>query len=159
MSWIQQEQSIVTDATPEFKEQLQHAFRALDVGQTLTFRRTFNDGDVALFCGVTGDYNPYHLDDAFAAQSWYGRRIVPGLLTASMLTHIGGLLGFLATDMSFEYLAAVYLGDTITCTVTISEKSDDERLMAGTAMYVNQTGVEVLRARFRGFPAQVRLAR
>jgi hypothetical protein len=51
MSWIQQEQSIVTDATPEFKEQLQHAFRALDVGQTLNFRRTFNDGDVALFAG------------------------------------------------------------------------------------------------------------
>jgi 3-hydroxybutyryl-CoA dehydratase len=147
------------EATPEFKEQLDQAFRALEVGQTLTFRRTFTDGDVALFCGVTGDYNPYHLDDTFAAQSWYGRRIVPGLLTASMLTHIGGLLGFLATEMSFEYLAAVYVGDTVTCTVTINEKSDDRRLMSGTAVYANHAGVDVLRARFSGFPAQVRLAR
>ena len=54
------------EATPEFKRQLQEAFDAMDVGQTFTFRRTFTDGDVALFCGVTGDFNPYHQDESFA---------------------------------------------------------------------------------------------
>lgn len=143
----------------EFSELLRVAFEALAVGQTFQFRRTFTDGDVAVFCGVTGDYNPYHLDETFARQSGLGRRILPGLLTASMLTHIGGLLGFLASEMTFRYLKPVYIGDTVEITVTITEKDDARRRVAGTARYANQDGVEVLQARFSGFPSLVRLAR
>ena len=145
------------DATAAFKQQLRAAFDALEVGQTFTFRRTFTDGDVALFCGVTGDYNPYHIDAAFAGESWYGRRIIPGLLTASMITHVGGMLGFLATEMVFHYLAPVYIGDTITCTVTFGEKDEAHRQVVGTAACVNQDGAEVLQAQFRGFPGLLRL--
>lgn len=50
-------------ATLEFKRRLREAFDAMYVGQTFAFRRTFTDGDVALFCGVPGDYNPYHQDE------------------------------------------------------------------------------------------------
>ena len=146
------------DATPEFKQQLHAAFAALEVGHSFTFRRTFTDGDVALFCGVTGDYNPFHIDETFARASWFGRRNIPGLLTASMMTHIGGMLGFLATEMSLQYLLPVYVGDTITCTVTLVEKDEAQRRIIGAASFVNQDGTEVLRGRFSGFPAQVRLA-
>jgi 3-hydroxybutyryl-CoA dehydratase len=145
------------DATPAFKQQLNDAFADIRVGQSYTYRRTFTEGDVALFCGVTGDLNPYHMDESFASQSWYGRRIVPGLLTGSMLTHIGGLLGFLATEMTFQYLAPVYIQDTITCTVTFTEKDETRRRLMGSVSYLNQTGSEVLRASFSGFPGQVRL--
>jgi 3-hydroxybutyryl-CoA dehydratase len=147
------------EATPEFKRRLREALDDTFVGQTFTFRRTFTDGDVALFCGVTGDYNPYHQDAAFARESWYGRTTVPGLLTGSMLTHIGGLLGFLATEMSFEYVAPVYVGDTITCTVTVLEKDEPRRRVECGVDFVNGEGAQVLRARFAGFPGQVRLAR
>src|SRR3954447_4200652 len=87
------------------------------------------------------------------------RLTVPGLLTGSMLTHIGGPLGFLATEMSFEYLAPVFVGDTIICTVTVSGKEEDERRVTDHAGFINQDGVEVLRARFAGFPGHIRLAR
>jgi 3-hydroxybutyryl-CoA dehydratase len=147
------------EATPEFKQQLRTAFESIHVGQTFTFRRTFTEGDVALFCGVTGDYNPYHIDAAFVQSSWFGRPIIPGLLTASMITHIGGLIGFLATEMHFHYVAPVYIGDTITCTVTFTEKDEEKGIFHATASSVNQDGVEVLRSRFSGFPANVRLAR
>jgi len=147
------------EATPEFKRQLQEAFHDLQIGQTFTFRRTFTEGDVALFCGVTGDYNPYHLDDAFVRGSWYRRRIIPGLLTASLVTHIGGLLGFLATEMTFQYLAPVYIGDTITCTMTVTEKNEAKRLVMATATFVNQEGKEVLKAWVSGFPGLIRLTR
>ena len=147
------------EATPEFKRRLREAFAEMRVGQTFTFRRTFTDGDVALFCGVTGDYNPYHQDESFAKESWYGRLTIPGLLTGSMLTHIGGLLGFLATEMSFEYLAPVFVGDTITCTVAIIGKDEEERRISARADFVNRDGVEVLRAFFNGFPGRVRLVR
>ena len=147
------------EATPEFKQQLTTAFDMIQVAQTFTFRRTFTEGDVALFCGVTGDYNPYHIDEQFIKNSWFGRRIIPGLLTSSMITHIGGMIGFLATEMSFQYIGAVYIGDTITCTVTFVEKNEAKRLLSATASFVNQDGMEILQARFSGFPAQVRLAR
>ncbi len=146
-------------ATPEFKQQLKTAFDAIYVGQTFTFRRTFTEGDVALFCGVTGDYNPYHIDQTFIETTWFGRRIIPGLLTASMITHIGGMIGFLATAMEFQFVASVYIGDTITCTVTISEKDEEKRTVKATASYINQDGATVLHARFGGFPADIRLAR
>ena len=149
----------MAEATPEFKQQLRGAFDSLQVGQTFTYRRTFTDGDVALFCGVTGDYNPYHVDELFARESWFGRRNIPGLLTASMATHIGGMIGFLATEMAFQYLAPVYVGDTITCTVTVKEKNEEKRLIASTVTFVNQDGVEVISGAFRGFPSLVRLAR
>ncbi len=149
----------MSEATPDFKQQLKDAFAEIEVGATFTYRRTFTEGDVALFCGVTGDFNPYHMDETFASQSWYGRRNIPGLLTGSMLTHIGGMLGFLATEMDFHYLAPVYVQDTITCTLTFTEKDEAKRQFLGTVSYVNQDGVEVLRASFRGFPGQVRLRR
>ena len=147
------------DATDAFKRQLRDAFEAIALGQTFEFRRTFTEGDVAMFCGVTGDYNPYHIDESFAQETWFGRRIVPGLLTGSMLTHIGGMIGFLAQEMSFQYVAPVYIGDTITCTVTFVAKDAEQRLLTGNARCLNQDGAEVLRATFNGFPAQVRLAR
>ena len=147
------------EATPEFKQWLREAFDEMYVGQTFAFRRTFTEGDVALFCGVTGDYNPYHQDESFAAESWYGKLTIPGLLTGSMLTHIGGMLGFLATEMSFEYLAPVFAGDTITCTVTVAKKDEAKRRVVASAGFVNQDGAEMLRAKFAGFPGRIRLVR
>ncbi len=105
------------------------------------------------------NYNPYHIDERFVQGSWFGRRIIPGLLTSSMITHIGGMIGFLASEMHFSYVAPVYIGDTITCTVTFMEKDLEKRLFHAIASSVNQDGVEVLQARFSGFPAKVRLAR
>jgi len=149
----------MAETTPEFKQQLREAWAAVQVGQTFTYRRTFTDGDVSLFCGVTGDFNPYHMDDTFAKGSWYGRRNIPGLLTASMMTHIGGMVAMLAIEMEFKFLAPVYVGDTITCTVTIEEKDETKRRLKAKVVYINQAGLEVIRAGFSGFPGDMRLAK
>jgi acyl dehydratase len=141
----------------DHRARLSEAFEALEPGKQFVYRRTFTDGDVALFCGVTGDLNPYHQDDIFAASTPFGRRIIPGLLTASMLTHVGGMLGFLATEMHFEFLGAVYLGDTVTCTLTFVERDRERRRFLAEATAVNQDGLEVLRGRVSGFPSQIRL--
>ncbi len=149
---------LMAEATPAFKQLLRESFAEIQVGQIFRFRRTFSAGDVALFCGVTGDYNPYHIDQAFLEESWFKRPIIPGLLTASMITHIGGMIGFLATEMSFQFPAAVYIGDTITCTVTITAKDEQIRLVRAKADFINQHGEEVLHATFAGFPSDIRLA-
>ena len=146
------------DATPQFKQQLKEAFNAIQEGQVFTFRRTFTAGDVALFCGVTGDYNPYHIDQTFLEESWFKRPIIPGLLTGSMITHIGGMIGFLASEMEFKFVSPVYVDDTITCTVTFVQRDEVKRKLRARATYVNQNGEEVLQCTFAGFPADVRLA-
>jgi 3-hydroxybutyryl-CoA dehydratase len=71
----------------------------------------------------------------------------------------GGMIGFLASEMHFNYVAPVYIGDTITCTVTFTDKDVERRLFRAVATSVNQDGMEVLQPRFSGFPAKVRLAR
>ncbi|MCW5861436.1 MAG: hypothetical protein KIS63_24295 [Caldilineales bacterium] len=81
------------------------------VGAKAAFTRTLTEGDVALFIGATWDVNPYHTDDSFVQATPFGRRIAPGLLTFSLLTHLGGLWAFLATEMQAEFLAPVYVGD------------------------------------------------
>jgi 3-hydroxybutyryl-CoA dehydratase len=129
----------------------------VEVGQKYSFSRTFTDGDVSLYCGLTGDYNPFHLDETFASASRVGARIVPGLLTGSLMTHVGGMLGVLGTEMRFSFLAPVFIGDTITCTVTIA--SVDERgIIDASVEMVNQNAERVLDASFVGKPMSVRLA-
>ena len=68
----------MSDTKAEFKQQLQQEFAKVQEGQTFSFRRTFTDGDVALFCGVTGDYNPYHIDETFAQENWVWTEDHPG---------------------------------------------------------------------------------
>lgn len=141
----------------EYKALRQDAFKSIPLGKIWRFRRTFTDGEVALFCSITGDFNPYHIDDTFAQATRFKKRIIPGLLTASMVTHIGGMIGFLATEMHFEFVGAVYINDTVLVEVEITEKDEAQRLMTGQVIGTNQTGEVVLRGFFRGFPSLVRL--
>jgi len=122
--------------------------RAARVGEKGAFTRTLTEADAALFIGVTWDLNPYHTDDRYVAQTPCGRRIVPGLLT-----HLGGLWAFLATEMTFEFIGPVYIGDTVTAEAEVVEVSDRGWVrLAGRV--VSADGREVLRASIRGYPGR-----
>lgn len=124
------------------------------VGAKASFTRTLTDGDVALFIGATWDVNPYHTDDTYVGQTSFQRRIVPGLLTASLLTHMGGLWAFLATEMRIEFLAPVYVGDTITAEAVVAEVHPRTGRVVLHCRCLNSAGQEVLRAEIRGFPGR-----
>ncbi|HEX7998440.1 MAG TPA: MaoC family dehydratase [Pyrinomonadaceae bacterium] len=141
----------------ELRAQVEKTFAALEVGHRYRWSRTLTDGDVALFVGVTGDFNPFHVDDKFAAQTKFGRRIVPGLLTASLATHIGGMLAFLASEMHFRYHQPVFIGETVTCEVEIVEKIQEGRRIRAIVRCTKDENVEVLTGEFTGTPAALRL--
>ncbi len=124
------------------------------VGQKFGFSRTLTEADVALFIGVTWDVNPFHSDDTYAAATRFERRIVPGLLTASLLTHLGGLWAFLATEMHFEFLEPVYIGETITAEAVVEEVDARRGWVRLSCCCTNQAGVKVLRADVAGFPGR-----
>lgn len=142
----------------DLRAQVEKTFTALEVGDRYRWSRTFTDGDVALFVGVTGDLNPFHIDDQFAAQTKFGRRIVPGLLTASLATHIGGMLAFLASEMHFRYHQPVFIGETVTCEVEIKEKMQEGRRIRASVRCTKEESVEVLTGEFIGTPAALRLS-
>jgi len=121
--------------------------RQFTVGEVLVYERSFDHDDVLAFLKISHDAGAHHVEPGPD-----GRRLVHGLLTATIPTKLGGDLNYLAREMNFEFLGPVYTGDRIRCEVTITEvdaRPDRVRIaLAGTAR--NQDGVEVMRVSTRG---------
>jgi acyl dehydratase len=87
-------------------------------GQHVTFTKTFTDEDVRRFVEITGDTNPLHVDDAFASQTQFGRRVLHGMLTASILSTMVGMLlpgtGAVYRSQTIRFLRPVFVGETVT---------------------------------------------
>jgi len=70
-----------------------------EVGQHASFRKTFTEDDLKRFIEITGDVNPLHVDDEFANRTRFGRRVLQGMLTASIFStmasaeYCGGSIG------------------------------------------------------------------
>ena len=101
------------------------------------------------FADVTRDYNPIHFEKRFADVKKFKDRICHGLLVGSILTEIGGQIGWLASGMNFRFKQPVYFGDTIECTFTIRE-IDERNRAAAEVIYRNQEGTVVLEAEVTG---------
>jgi 3-hydroxybutyryl-CoA dehydratase len=125
-----------------------------NIGDKISFRRTLTEADVALFIGVTWDVNPLHTDDVYVSALPTQRRIVPGLLTASLLTHLGGLWAFMATEMKFTFIEPVYIGDTITAEAEIVALDPSSGKVTLDCSCTNSEGSEVLQAEVVGYPGR-----
>ena len=67
-----------------------HRFEDLYLGQSESLMRTVMERDIALFAELSGDANPIHLSDAYAAGTKFGQRIAHGMLTASLVSALLG---------------------------------------------------------------------
>ena len=123
--------------------------QGLKVGDNFTVVRAFSETDMLSFSEITRDYNPVHFDKRFSTAKKFNDRICHGLLVASIVTEIGGQIGWLASVMNFRFKRPVYFGDTITCTLTITEIDEKNRAKA-QAEYQNQNGIIVLQAELEG---------
>lgn len=129
------------------------AVEGINVGDVFTITRTFSETDMIQFADITKDYNPVHFDDRFAATKQFTGRICHGLMVASMLTQIGGQIGWLASRMDFRFKKPVYFGDSITCSLAITKIDPNGRAEA-EARFENQDGVSVLEALLAGIVPQ-----
>ncbi|MFZ5596933.1 MAG: MaoC family dehydratase [Bacillota bacterium] len=129
------------------------SWKDMKVGDTVVFHRTFTEGDVANFIGISGDFNPIHTDPRAARLCGYRDRVVPGLLTGSMITHAGGTLlpePYPAGKMSFRFMAPVYIGETITARVTVAEKDQARNRLTLQITCTNPGGDTVLKGEVTG---------
>jgi len=125
------------------------AIQGLTVGDTFVVSRRFTEKDMLAFADVTRDYNPIHFEKRFVEVKSFHDRICHGLLVGSLLTEVGGQIGWLASEMNFRFKRPVYFGDTIECTFTIKEIDERNRSRA-EVIYRNQHGVIVLEADLAG---------
>ena len=121
----------------------------LKQGDSFTVSRTFTEQDTTTFANISRDYNPVHFDDRFAQAKNFHGKISHGLLVASILTEIGGEIGWLASEMNFRFMRPVYFGDTIKCSFTITELGERNRAKA-EAVFKNQHDEIVIEANVAG---------
>jgi acyl dehydratase len=122
----------------------------LQAGDSFTVTRIFSQHDVDRFADISRDYNPVHFERRWTEIKGYKDRICHGLLVAGLLTEIGGQIGWLATGMDFRFKKPVYIGETVTCTFTITE-IDGAGRASGEGLFTNRQGDIVLRAVLTGF--------
>ena len=123
--------------------------QGLQVGDTFTISRRFTEEDMMTFADITRDYNAVHFDSRFSGAKDFKNRICHGLLVGSMLTEIGGQIGWLASVMNFRFKQPVHFGETITCRFTITDINKRRRSRA-EAVYFNQEDDIVLEAELKG---------
>jgi 3-oxoacyl-[acyl-carrier protein] reductase len=109
------------------------SFDDFAVGQSASLERTIRAEDVARFVELTGDDNPVHVDDAYAAGLGLPARVVHGMLTGGYIsTVIGTLLpgpGALWMSERFNFRAPVFVGDTVRVTCTVRRISTGTRIL------------------------------
>lgn len=119
----------------------------LKPGDLIKFDRTFTADDVSEFAEISGDRGRHHIEP-----DENGRVMVQGLLTATMLTKIGGDYNFLARRMTFEFLRPVFTSDTVSCDLRIESVSEwhEKTDVEASFICVNQKGKIVLKGGFSG---------
>ena len=104
---------------------------AIEVGQKAFVERTFDMDAVRAFAELSGDVNPIHLDADHAATTRFGRPIVHGLLTASLVSTVVGTrlpgLGSIYVSQTLRFRAPVFVGDTVRAEAEVTDVQRDRR--------------------------------
>lgn len=104
---------------------IQQTDSSLCLGQSCSFTKTITEADVALFAGVTGDFNSIHINEIEAAKSIFGKRVCHGMLVASYISTVLGTAlpgeGTIYRSQKLDFVKPAFIGDTITATVTVKQ--------------------------------------
>jgi len=117
-------------------------FEDLSIGQSAELTRTADAATVEAFAAVSGDDNPLHLDEAYAATTSFGGRIAHGMLAAAYISAVLGTRlpgpGAIYLSQSLRFRRPVRLGDAVTARVTVTAM--DERRGQVTLATVCEAG-------------------
>ena len=101
-----------------------YSIEEIVIGMSESYSQTITDYDVKAFAGLSGDHNPVHVDEIYAENSRYKKRIAHGLISASFFSALFGTKlpgkGCVYVGQNLNFKRPVYLGDTVTATVTVT---------------------------------------
>lgn len=122
--------------------------RDLKVGDNVSISKIFTDEDVLDFSNLSLDKNPIHLDQSFAEKSVFGRKIVHGMLVASLFSGLLGMKlpgkGSIYLGQSLSFTAPIYIGDEVTATVEVIKIRPDKPIVTLRTFCVNSEGLVVV---------------
>lgn len=115
----------------------------LSVGDSVKFTKTISQADIKRFAAASGDTNPIHLDDDFAAETRFNGRIAHGILVSGLisaaLARLPGSIVYLSQDLEFR--APVRIGDQVTATVEIVEDLGGDQYRIQTTVMKGEDAV------------------
>lgn len=108
-----------------FMQRKTYCFEDLEQGMEASFQKTVTDADILAFANVSGDKNPVHLDDDYAARTMFKGRIAHGMLTAGYISAVFGMEmpgpGAIYVSQTLNFRAPVRIGDVVTAKVKVVE--------------------------------------
>lgn len=120
----------------------------LEIGDSFSTTREVTDSLVRAFAELSGDFNPIHLDEEFAKNTRFGRRIAHGMLSGALISSV---LGYEFSERKIVYLsqtlkfaAPVFIGDTVTVTATVKSIRMDKPVVTLDTVCTNQDGKQVV---------------
>jgi acyl dehydratase len=106
-------------------------FDDIYTGQKAEFSHIVTETALENFINITNDFNPLHHDDDFADEAGFGRKIIPGMMTAAFLSRLIGMLlpgkNALYLSQDLKFIKPVYPGDRLTITGTVTGKETEKR--------------------------------
>ena len=131
-------------------------FEALEIGTKGSLSKTLTEEDLILFAKVSGDTNPVHLDEPFAAETQFKGRIAHGMWTASLIscalaTEMPGP-GGIYLGQEVKFVRPVYVGDTVTVQLEVISKNVRRRRATIATNVVNQHGKTVVKGTLKSCP-------
>jgi acyl dehydratase len=121
----------------------------LKIGDQFSTTKQITDSVVRAFAELSGDYNPIHLDEEFAAKTQFKRRIAHGMISGALISAVLGKefseqkIVYLSQTMKFT--APVFIDDTVTATATVIEIRVDKPIVTIETICANQNGETVVK--------------
>jgi len=123
-------------------------FDELSLGQKASFTKHVTEQDVVLFAAVSGDVNPVHLDEEFAADTMFGGRIAHGMLSGAVISAALAMElpgpGVIYLGQTLRFTRPVRIGDEITAHLEVTEKREGKGIVKLACEVVNQDGKVVV---------------
>lgn len=117
-------------------------YEDIHVGDKASLSKTISEYDVYAFAGVTGDFNPVHVNAEFAKNSLFKQRIAHGMISAGLISAVLGTelpgIDTIYMNQELSFLAPVLYGDTLTATVECIEKDDKKHRIVFHTTVTNQ---------------------
>ncbi len=121
----------------------------MKIGDNASFTKTITDTDIYLYAGISGDFNPAHVNQVEAEKGMFGRRIAHGMLSAGLISAVLGTLlpgpGTIYMGQELRFTKPVFVGDTITATITVAELIPEKNRAKLETVCTNQDGEVVIK--------------
>lgn len=128
----------------------------MKIGDSASFTKTVSETDVYLFAGISGDFNPAHVNQTEAEKGMFGKRIAHGMLSAGFISAVLGTMlpgpGTIYMGQELRFTKPVAIGDTITATVTVAEMIIEKNRVILDTVCTNQNGEIVIKGKATVMP-------